>query len=322
MKKKLLLTFSLLFWLIISIWIINADSILDFLDYAEAQQWSYWYTSRDSLTIVSVSNSFIDIDSPIIKNWTKDISSYLFVATTQKAQKNPTAYRCIDDVSMNWNKFSVSLPTTELNSSDIYYIYATPLDFSSTWIFNWSCSAGDANQFLQIADSVWNDSTANWSDPCFIIQDKFYWEWNDCENHKNPWSTNIYSITWISHVYDWNKIKLTWNSFANVNLDIFLWDESKWAFVGLWNVNSEQKSFTTDKKHDWDHIFKIRPSDGSQEINYTAHYEESTTPQVTPVTPTSTVVKPVVVWPKENIMYIIFGTLLLYLVYRIARRKA
>ena len=38
-------------------------------------------------------------------------------------------------------------------------------------------------------------------------------------------------------------------------------------------------------------ILKIKPSDGSQEINYTAHYKETTSPQVTPTTP----VKPVVV---------------------------
>ena len=320
MKNKLSLVLTLLLTAVISIWVLNANTMLDFLDFAEAQEWSYGYTSRDSLTIVNVTNSFIDIDSPIIKSWTKDISSYLFVASTERAQKNPVAFRCFDDVTMNWNKFSVSLSTTALNASDIYYIYATPLD-SITWVYNWSCTASDASQFLQIAYSAWNDSTANWSDPCVIIQDRFYWEWRDCENHKNPWSTNIYSITWVSHVYDWKNIKLTWNSYANVNLDIFLWDDSRWAFVWLGSVNSEQKSFTFAAKHDWDHILKIRPADGSQEINYTAHYKESTTPQVTPVTPNNPV-KPPVVWPKENIMYIIFGTLLLYIIYRIARRRA
>jgi hypothetical protein len=316
MKNKLPFLLTLVFTTIISIWVINADSILDFLDYAEAQQWTYGYTSRDWLTIVNITNSYIDIDSPIIKNWTQDISSYLFVASTERAQRNPVAYWCFDNVTMNWNKFSVSLSTTALNASDIYYIYATPLD-SITWVYNWSCTASDASQFLQLAYSAWNDSTANWSDPCVIIQDKFYWEWKDCENHKNPWSTNIYSITWVSHVYDWNNIKLTWNSYSSVNLDIFLWDESRWSFVGLGSVNSDQRSFTFTKRHDWDHIVKIRPSDGSQEINYTAHYKETPTPQVTPTTP----VKPVVVWPKENIMIILFGTLILYVVYRFATRK-
>ena len=320
MKNKLLSVLTLIFAFIISVWIINADSILDFLDYADAQQWSYWYTSRDSLTIVNITNSYVDVSSPIVKNWTKDINWYLFVASTQKAQKSPVAYWCFDDVTFEWNKFTVWLSTTSLNPSEIYYIYATPLD-SITWVYNWSCTASDANQFIQWASSAWNDSTANGSDPCFIIQDKFYWEWNDCENHKNPWSSNIYSITWVSHVYDWKNIKLTWNSYANVNLDIFLWDESKWAFVGLGSVNSDQKEYTFTARHDWDHIVKIRPADNSQEINYTAHYKESTTPQVTPVTPNNPV-KPVVVWPKENIMYIIFGTLLLYVIYRIARRKA
>ena len=123
MKNKLPFLLTLVFTTIISIWVINADSILDFLDYAEAQQWTYGYTSRDWLTIVNITNSYIDIDSPIIKNWTQDISSYLFVASTERAQRNPVAYWCFDNVTMNWNKFSVSLSTTALNASDTLSVY-------------------------------------------------------------------------------------------------------------------------------------------------------------------------------------------------------
>ena len=105
MKNKLLSVLTLIFAFIISVWIINADSILDFLDYAEGQQWSYGYTSRDSLTIENINSSYIDINSPIIKSWTKDIVSYLFVASTERAQKKPVAYRCFDDVTLEWNKW-------------------------------------------------------------------------------------------------------------------------------------------------------------------------------------------------------------------------
>ena len=83
----------------------------------------------------------------------------------------------------------------------------------------------------------------------------------------NTW----YAINWVSHTYDWQYINLTWNSYSNVNIDIFLWDESRVSFVALGSVNSEQRSFTFEKRYNWDHIIKLRPSDWSQEINYTAH---------------------------------------------------
>lgn len=324
MKNKLIRILTL--GVILAIWLGRSkgdnSGILSFLDYADWQIESYGYTYKDSLTIANISNSYIDVESPVIKSGTKDITAYLFIATTEQAWRNPVAYRCFDDVTINWNKFSVWLSTSSLNRSDIYYIYATPLD-SITWVwaYNWSCSASDAKDFLEIAYSAWNDSSANGYDPCFIIEDKFYWEWRDCENHKNPWSSTIYSVTWVSDVYDWTNIKLTWRSYANTKLDIYLRDEANSTFNSLWTVNSEQQYFTFKAVYEWDHIIKIRPQDGSQEINHTVHHQTSSSPQVQPSTPTNPV-KPPVVWPKENIMYIILWTLILYAVYRIARRKA
>jgi len=320
MKKKFRLIVSLILATTL-IGTINADGMLDFLEYAASQTWAFGYSSNDRLNIVSVNNSSIDIDSPIIKNWWNDITSYLFSVSTERAYWNPVGYRCFDQVNTNWNKFSVELDTSDLDRSDIYYVYAVPLDgLTITWVYNGPCNLTEAKQFLSFW-KAWNSSTENWEDPCFIINDKYSWDWLDCERHTS-WgssssSSTVYSISNVSHVYDGDNIKLTWYSFANVNLDIFLRDESKQTFTSLWTVNSEQRYFTFKKRHDWDHIVKIKPQDWTQEINYTAHYKETATPQVKPSNP----VKPVVVWPKENIMLILFGTLILYIVYRVATRK-
>jgi len=331
MKKRFSLIMVLALFTLFTFGVARADSILDFLKLAEAQDDTFGYSSDDKLIIKDITNSNIDIESPIIKKWSRDVTAYLFNVSTSRANSAPVAYWCIynlNDVTVNWNKFSVSLRTSSLDRDETYYIYAIPVDWSVANGTNGLCTSNEAKDLL---DSwiLWRESITNGEDPCFKIDGWIYWEWSYCENHSsgNRWWDNsngvgVYAIRNISHTYDGKNIKLTWESLgADVNVEIFLWYEDDNTFKKIWDVNSEKKAFTFKAVHSGDHIVKLKPADNYQEINYTAHYLETVSPQVEPVTP-STPVKPVVVWPKENIMLVIFGTLILYVVYRIAKRKA
>lgn len=324
MKKWLIFSLIALMAMGVSI---AADSILDYLDFVWVQDDTFGYSSDDVLSIKDVSTSNIDIESPMIKKWTRDVTSYIFNVSTSRANATPVAYWCFydvsDDVTSNGNKFRVSLDTRSLRGDTTYYIYSTPIDWLTV---NWDdgkCSLDDVENFF---DNwiLWRESITNWKDPCFKIDESIYWEWNYCENHSsgNEWgTTKPYAIRNISHTYDGKNIRLTWESLgADINVEILLWYEWDQTFKKIWTVNSEDNSFTFKAVHNWDHILKFKMNDSYQDINYTAHYLETESPEVKPVEP-ATNVKPVVVWPKENILMIIFGTLILYIVYRFAARK-
>ena len=279
---------------LVSLWVsVSADSILDFLNYAESGIWSFGYNSSDRLSILSVSNSFVDVESPLIKDGSKNITSYIFSASTERWYGNPVAYWCFDDVSINWNKFSVELDVRSLDQSQVYYLYSIPLDLGVAWVYSWECTVNDVTTFLNLW-VAWKESAVNWEDPCFRINDRVYGEGTYCAWHNTASNnqTSVYSINWVSHVFNWSEIKLTWNSFADVNIEVFLWNDDRNTFEKLGDVDSDRKSYTFTARYNGDHI--VVPKE----------------------------VKPVVVWPKENIMLILFGTLILYIVYRLARRKA
>jgi len=337
MKKRLIFSVLLFVGLLMTIGFSMADSILDFLDFANSKVDEFGYTSGDKLMIKQVYDTEVDVSSPIVKRQSSDVTAYLFDVSTTMGNANPVAYWCFydlgDGVTINGNKFSVSLDLVSagLNKNEVYYVYAIPVDPSLAKWTNGLCSAAEAGTLLD-KWIWWNTSTTNWENPCFIIEWWIYWVDNSCSEHKldTIWSSTIvasssndngtspYAIRQVSHTYDWRNITLTWESLADVNVEVFLWYEDEQTFKKLWNVNSEKRTYTFRAVHDWDHILRLKPADGYQSINYTAHYLETQNPEVKPVES----VKPVVVWPKENIMLIVFGTLILYVVYRISRRKA
>lgn len=332
MKKRIFLSVISIFALMTTSVSIAADGgILDFLEFAWVQDNTFGYSSDDALAIKDVSTSSIDVESPIIKRWTRDITAYLFNVSTSRANDRPTDYWCFydisDDISSNGNKFRISLDTNWLRNDTIYYVYATPVDGLTTNWSNGKCTLEDVETLFDNG-VLWRESIANWKDPCFKIDWRVYWEWNYCENHTSgnegggsSSSTSVYAIRSVSHTYDGNNITLTWESLgADVSVEILLWYESSESYRKIWTVNSEDKTFTFRAVHNWDHLVKFNLEDPYQDIVYTAHYLQTENPEVKPVEPT-TDVKPVVVWPKENILMILFGTLILYIVYRVAARK-
>lgn len=311
----------------------KAEDPLSYIKMVAELEWTYsfGYSESDRLTIRNVSDASIDVDSPIIKNEGNDITSYWFFATEDKWTTIPQINRCFDDVQIDWNKFSVSLETDWMSKSTVYYLYAVPINSSVKIGKNWSCSSSEAISWWKLS-VVWRDSSVNNDDPCFKISWRVYWKWNECSSssvvsssstvasstasHTTAQTTSVYSIAWVSHTYTWNQITLTWNSFSDVDMVVYYENPSNWRFERLWTVNSDTKTYTFTAKHDWDYLIRFEPVDGTQPIHYTAHYVKTETPQVTPT------VKPPVVWPKENILLVVFGTLILYVIYSVVRRKA
>lgn len=337
MKKKKIWIIATMLAVLFSFNVQADDGILSFLDFAENTQVnSFWYSSDDRITIkyLDKNNSSIDVESPVIKNSWIEVDSYLFIASEEeKANKNPVAMRCFSNINVTNNKFIMNLEMSsnkrekKLDESKTYYIYARPIDLYSWPSYNWPCSASEAKEFLTNW-VAWTDSTANWEDPCVNISNNIYWVDDYCEKNawnnwsSSNWQTNIYSISNISFICNNdNTVTATRNSWADVNIDVFLRNDNKELFEKIWTVNSEKKAFTftpNEKNH-----FSVRfePVDWTQKINEDWHCLVTTNPEVTPTTP-SNPVKPPVVWPKENILIIIIGTIVLYIIYRIAKRKA
>ena len=334
MKKKLIFSVMFCMLLLMTIGVSNAadGSILDFFDFVAAQDDTFGFSSSDKLAIKDVSTSSVDVEFPLIKKWSRDVTAYLINASTSMENANPVAYWCFynldEGVTVNGTKVRVPLDTSSLDKTTTYYLYATPIDWLMINGDNWSCTS---SQVKEMFDNwvLGKESMVNWEDPCFKVEGAIYWEKSYCDNHSssNGGSTvststssnaGVYAIRNVSHTYNWSDIRLTWESlWADVNVEIFLWYESESTFKKIWDVNSEKKSFTFKAVHNWDHLVKLKPAEGYQEINYTAHYLQTQSPEVKPVDS----VKPVVVWPKENVMLVIFWTLILYMVYRFAARK-
>ena len=334
-KKKILITLIMLVTLCTLNVTHAADGILGFLEYAEnAQDTSFWYTSSDKLRIRNVTNNSIEIESPLIRSNTSPVTTYLFnVSADYRANGNPTDFWCIydidtyDGVVKNSDTFRIELDISNLRKDKIYYVYAIPIDTHLWNGTNWVCTASEAKNFIT-EGVVWKESSVNWEDPCFNINDGIHWEWLYCENHiswnSNDWNSNnwnngiVYSINNVSSTCNNNgTVTATWQSWADVDIDIYQLNDDKWLFEKIWTVNSERKSFTFTPLERNHFSIRFEPVDWTQKINYDWHCLETATPEVKPVDK----VEPVVVWPKENIMIILFGTLILYIVYRVATRK-
>lgn len=345
MNKKKIWIVALILTTLLTLNVANSDGLLDVLNYTDTTDTTFGYSASDEIRITNVSRSSIEIESPIIQNWSMDVESYLInVSAESRANRNPIAFWCIYDihgegVRIDWRNFKVELDLNDLDKNKTYYVYALPIMNAWWWgETNWYCAASEAGNFLRNGIMIWKSSMENWSDPCFNVNDNIYWKDDYCESRAtssssqtqssnqtqstssstSQWRWEIESIKNVSHYCSNDSVILTWNSFSNVDLEIFLRTNPDWPFEKLSTVNSNTELYSFPIKYNWDHIVNLKPVDGTKTIRYTAHCLMTENPEVKPVTP----VKPVVVWPKENIIMIVFGTILLYIIYTIAKRKA
>lgn len=307
MKK--LLHFSL--WLVLAVALFGfsfSDSILDYLDNIWDNILFGYNPNSDKISVDSITSTSIVIKSSVLRDEFNDIiSDYTLIYgphTLSEIIDNPvlisdTKEKSFTNLNLAWQtSFTMTLNTSNnINSNEIYYLMSMPKDSAWTW---WEVS----------------------NEICFRLKDQFYGEWDDCVNGVTHAAGADMSLANISHTINGNNVTLKWIAVAGSDyVEIFLWDESSNNFRRLTNVKMSAETYTFSLSRDWEHIVKFIPNNGWKEIDYTFN-AIWIIKAVAPVPEKSTAVKPVVVWPKENIIAVLIWTVVLYLVYRLIRRKA
>lgn len=193
--------------------------------------------------------------------------------------------------------FTMELDTDDdIDDDTVYYVVAVPRD--------------EAGSLWEISNEI-----------CFRLIDQVYWEGDECENTDidawSHWAGADMNLANVSHTINWDTVTLRWISIdGSDEIEIFLRDEDAGTFHKLASVDMDDESYSFDIDETGEHIVKFIPDNGGVEKNYTFNAlgidsDDDVDPVVTPV----------VVWPKENIIAILIGTLLIYLLYRVAKAR-
>jgi len=283
-----------------------SDSVLDYLDDI---WWDilFWYWSSDQISVDNIDEDSVLIESPVLVDEFDDIiNDYTLMYWEYPlidVLDDPTLLdysmeKSFENLDLDWgSNFTMELTKSDdLDEDKIYYVVSVPRDE---------------------AGSLWEIS----NEMCFRLVDQIYWEWDECENTDVSTSTHSawadMSLANVSHTINWDTVTLSWVSIdGSDEIEIFLWDEEAGTFNKLSTVEMDSESYSFDINDNGEHIVKFIPSNWWVEKNYTFNamgIEETDDPAPT--------VTPVVVWPKENIIAILIGTIFIYLVYRVIKSR-
>lgn len=298
--------------------VVFATDIEELLESLLSDIADFGYDSKHQLSVWEVSNSYIKFKSPIIQNdlW-EDISEYIMLFW----EKSIDGLIDIDSIN-DYTEVSFSPDATngeiimELNKSKqnidpnkLYYAVVVPQD--DYWFF-------------------WNKS----NEICFKLSNQFTWSGMDCDGWTSGPTTTHTQSSWrtaldlanVSCTWDWKKVTLNWVPSDLWEVYISLYNEKTQAFDRKWSVNvSNQRTFSFNVTQSTAPIARFDDSEWLQAYKtYTCHSLQTSD---TPTTPqktwsTSTITKVPTVWPKENALAVAIGAVVLYLVYRVVRRKA
>lgn len=270
----------------------------------------FWYSSSKKISIQEsdMKTTSVKITSPVLKDEFEDpVTDYIMFYGTESFENvldYPSRLEDYKEVLFSPSDKSASTFTMDidgLKSNQIYHVVVVPRnDYEDLW---------------DISNEL-----------CFKLDWKIIWEWDECEksdtNHSSSSSNceNNDKILNLSCTWDWKKVTVSWDKLKE-HLRISLFNESS----NNWTVKKEsidaynQTTFSFDVTQSKAPKIRFEATDNlCTPKTYTCHTLNTTT-----TTPTkTTTVKPVVVWPKENIIAVIFGAVVLYLVYRVVRRKA
>ncbi|HRX63664.1 MAG TPA: hypothetical protein P5060_01015 [Candidatus Absconditabacterales bacterium] len=283
------------------------DSVLDYLDDLGGTV-LFGYSSTEQISVDSIDSSSITIESPVLEDEFEDIISDY----TLMYEEYPLI-DVLDDPSLldysreknfsnldlvGENNFTMELDTgDDIDDETIYYVVAVPKD--------------DAGSLGEISNEI-----------CFRLYDSLYGEGDECEDagevgHAAGADMNLANV---SHTINGDSVTLRWIAVnGSDEIDIFLRNEDQGTFSKLATVDMDDESYSFTISENGEHIVKFIPNNGGVEKNYTfnAMGIGDGEPEPTPTT-----VTPVVVGPKENIILIVIGTILVYLLYRLSRRKS
>lgn len=318
MKKILSFALWVLMAWILSYGLVSADGLTreNVIGLFDSSNSLFWYSSDQKLSVDDITTTSITFSSPVLVDdlWAR-ITDYILLYWNHSFDEllaDPALLSWFTEVSFspqgNENTLTMTL-NSNLNANTIYYVVAIPRD---DWEMLWSAS----NQI------------------CFKLKDKIYWESDECANWTATTSTTHTSNSWASAIalanvsctWDGKKVTISWVPTSNIwDIKISLYNESTNNFdiKGTVNANNE-KTFSFNVNQSTAPIVRFDDTDGlSAYKTYTCHKLSTSTPE--PTTPTKNTGKvPTVptVWPKENILAIIAWALVLYVFYRVVRRKA
>ncbi len=305
--KKL---FSFILWALFAISLFSVsfgDSVLDYLDDLGGTV-LFGYSSTEQISVDSIDSSSITIESPVLEDEFEDIiSDYtlmyeeypLIDVLDDPSLLDYSREKNFSNLDLVWeNNFTMELDTgDDIDDETIYYVVAVPKD--------------DAWSLWEISNEI-----------CFRLYDSLYWEWDECEDAGEvghaAWADM--NLANVSHTINWDSVTLRWIAVnGSDEIDIFLRNEDQGTFSKLATVDMDDESYSFTISENGEHIVKFIPNNGWVEKNYTfnAMWIGDGEPEPTPTT-----VTPVVVGPKENIILIVIGTILVYLLYRLSRRKS
>jgi len=308
--KKLI---SFVLWWVFALTLLGfsfSDSILDYLNNIWDNILFGYRPNVDTITVDNISSSSLTIKSPVLVDEFGDrITDYTLLywpKTLNQLIAEPTLISSMKEKSFaNLNlagqtNFTMNLTTADnLNSDDIYYLVSIPKD--------------SANTLWEVSNEL-----------CFRLRDQLHWQWDECVEGNSHWAWADMSLANISHTLKDNTVTLKWIAVnGSDNVELFLRDDNAWNFNKLATVKMLAESYSFTLTRNGEHIVKFIPDNWWKEINYTFNFigaEKINEPIWT--TPDKPTVKPVVVWPKENIIAVIVWTVLLYFIYKFIRRKA
>jgi len=308
MKKFL----SYILWVFVSAfilsWAIFADDLLSMLEDIQSDATAFnWYTSSKKISVEALWTNYVTIKSPIITDGFGDeISKYTIIYCTTNFDNvlNDTNLlnSCNEQVFTKSNSDpEVTMRITNLDPNSIYYAVAVPTD-DDWWLW-------------EISNQV-----------CFKLNWQISWNGNECSisdshNSSSAWANiclaNVTHICESSWCPKWTKVSLKWISSCSDRMDVLVYDRDTNNFNRLTTIDMTAESYTFNIPRKWENIIRFQPVNWWAYKDYNFQALEATTP-----TPTPTTVKPVVVWPKENIIAVVIWAAVLYLVYRVIKRKS
>lgn len=290
-----------------------------FLTLFEWDETLFGYDDVDRLSVSDISSSSISFSSPVLEDtfFTK-IKDYILLYGRHSMDELLSDFQLLSNFTEvefshtdNGSTLTMTLDSN-LDRNSIYYVVAIPRDDYGTL---WSVS----------------------NEICFRLSDGIYGEWSECvdgaatssstsSNHtSNSW-TNAIALANVSCTWDGKKVTVSWVPTSNVwNVYISLYNESTKQFdrKGTVNANND-RTFSFNVNQSTAPIVRFDDTDGlSAYKDYTCHRLDTSTPTTTTTTGTKTKVTTVpTVWPKENILAVIAWAIILYVFYRVTRRKA
>ena len=276
----------------------------------------FGYDADHKVTVDSMSNNSITLSSPVLKSelWDK-IEDYIVLYGTHSFNDLASDLALLSsytEVSFSpqdktASDFTMTLDSN-LGTNSIYYLVVIPRD-------NW--------------EELWSMS----NEICFKLKDKISWEWDECANwvastattHTSSSRKSAISLANVSCTWNGKQVTVSRVPTSDIwNIKISLYNESTNNFDIKGTVNAtNERTFTFNVNQSTAPIVRFDDTEWlSAYKTYTCHKLDTNTPTTTPTTTPTKVTTVPTVGPKENIIAIIAWALVLYVFYRVVRRKA